>query len=55
MTYGFGLVPGLELTEILLRTSGKFEFEFEPEETVDVLHEIEQRIKLTFDLLQQYQ
>ena len=41
MTYGFGLVPGLEGAEVLLWTSGELEPEFEPEKTVNVLHEIE--------------
>ena len=53
-SYRFGLRPGLDVAEIVVRPGREFEVELEPEQAVDVLHEIEQRANLVLDLRNTY-
>ena len=50
MAYFLGLVPRLELAEVVIGAGIQLELEIEAEEAVDVLHEVEQRVDLSLDL-----
>jgi hypothetical protein len=50
MTYRFRNVPRLEVAEVVVWPRGELELEIEPEKTVDVLHEIEERAQLSLEL-----
>lgn len=48
--YRFGLVPGLDLAEVVVGPCGELEMELESEQAVDVLHKVEQRADLVLEL-----
>ena len=48
--YLFCCIPGLDRAEVLLWSRREFKMEFESEDPVDVLHEIEDSGDLVFDL-----
>ena len=50
VAYFLGLVPRLELAEVVIGAGRQLELEIEAEEAVDVLHEVEQRAELVGDL-----
>lgn len=51
-TYVFGDVPGLEVAEVVVRTGGQLQAEFEPEQSIRVLHEIKKSCDLVLNLHQ---
>ena len=50
VAYFLGLVPRLELAEVVIGAGRQLELEIEAEEAVDMLHEVEQLRNLLFDL-----
>ena len=42
MTHSFGFVPGLDLTQVVVRPGRKFKRKFKPKQPVGELHEIKQ-------------
>ena len=48
--YRLSLVPRLDVTEEVVGTGGELELEVEPEEAVDVLHEVEKGRDFLLDL-----
>lgn len=54
MAYGFSFVPGLDGAKVVVRARGELEVELESEQTIDILHEVEQVRNLLFDLHTQH-
>lgn len=49
-TYIFGLVPGFNGAEVVLRTRGELEAELESKQAIDMLHEVKEGTNLVFQL-----